>query len=86
MEYAAELIYLGSRSGSTFYVENNEASLTLYWRGYSETITDFVTQTVQSILNMNKATSASHLVYSFENAKSWLIKDLEGATYAKSYR
>lgn len=38
MEYAAELIYLGSRSGSTFFVEKNDASFTLYWRGFSETI------------------------------------------------
>lgn len=86
LEYAAEVIHMGANSGSTFYVEVNPADITLYWKGYSETLCDFVMQTLNSIMNMNKATTAPLLETSFANAKAWMIKDLEGAECAKSYK
>ena len=37
-------------------------------------------------MNMNKASTAPLLEVSFENSKQWLVKDLEAAEFAKSYR
>lgn len=86
MEYASEYFYQGSRAGCTFYIEVNSDDITFYWRGYSETIVDFVQETINTVLRMKNAAETPDLEMAFNAAKEWLVKDLEGAAYQKSYR
>lgn len=43
-------------------------------------------ETLNSIMSLNKAQNTQQIETAFNNTKQWMLKDLEGAVHAKSYR
>jgi secreted Zn-dependent insulinase-like peptidase len=68
-----------------FNVEINPDDIEFKWSGYSDAIQGFIMQTITNMITMRTG-KARDLEPMFNNAKSWLLRDWQGAQEEKTYR
>lgn len=74
-----------SKAGLEFNVEINPDDIEFQWRGFSDSLQEFIKQVIQNIIRMRVA-NAKDLEPMFNNAKNWLMRDWQGAQEDKTYR
>lgn len=85
MQTSHEYLYQASKAGLLMSTEINTDGISILWKGFNQTIKDYVLQTIQNMLDLPRLDQGKIKKLFIESQKA-LLKDWNNLKYNKSYR